>query len=209
MSILRIIFKLFKVVVYLAIFSTLVFLFYHSYGVYSSSKVQAKEKTDAIIVLGAAQFNGQPSPVFQSRLDHALELYEENISKTIITVGGKQKGDKFTEAEAGKIYLSQYIINDDIFSIEDGKDTLESFELIRKKYPDLNKVTLVSDPAHLWRSKLMAEDLNFEVFLSSTTEGPGSRLTTDYFIREFVASMRYNFMHNFPSQWALLKSILV
>ncbi len=209
MSILRIIFKLFKVVVYLAIFSTLVFLFYHSYGVYSSSKVQSKEKTDAIIVLGAAQFNGQPSPVFQSRLDHALELYEENISKTIITVGGKQKGDKFTEAEAGKIYLSQYIINDDIFSIEDGKDTLESFELIRKKYPDLNKVTLVSDPAHLWRSKLMAEDLNFEVFLSSTTEGPGSRLTTDYFIREFVASMRYNFMHNFPSQWALLKSILV
>ncbi|MFM1826615.1 MAG: hypothetical protein RLZZ37_1250 [Actinomycetota bacterium] len=209
MLILRIIFKLLKVVVYLAIFSTLLFLFYHSYGVYSSSKVQAKEKTDAIIVLGAAQFNGQPSPVFQSRLDHALELYEENISKTIITVGGKQKGDKFTEAEAGKIYLSQYIINDDIFSIEDGKDTLESFELIRKKYPDLTKVTLVSDPAHLWRSKLMAEDLDFEVFLSGTTEGPGSRLTTDYFIREFVASMRYNFMHNFPSQWALLKSILV
>lgn len=191
MSILRIIFKLFKVVVYLSIFSTLVFLFYHSYGVYSSSKVQSKEKTDAIIVLGAAQFNGQPSPVFQSRLDHALELYEENISKTIITVGGKQKGDKFTEAEAGKIYLSQYIINDDILSIEDGKDTLESFELIRKKYPDLNKVTLVSDPAHLWRSKLIAEDLDFEVFLSSTTKGAGSQMTLKYLIREVSSVIKY------------------
>jgi len=198
-----------KVFLYFAIFSILIFLFYHSYGVYSSSKIHSNEKTDAIIVLGAAQFNGQPSPVFQSRLDHAMELYKENISNKIITVGGKQKGDKFTEAEAGKNYISQFISKDNVFSIEDGKDTLESFELIRKKYPDLNKVTLVSDPAHLWRSKLMAEDLNFEVFLSSTTQGPGSKLTTDYFIREFVASMRYNFMHNFPSQWDLLKSILV
>ena len=202
-------FKLFKIIIYLAIFVSLLFLFYHSYGVYSSSKVHSVEKTDAIIVLGAAQFNGQPSPVFQSRLDHAVELYNKKISSTIITVGGKQKGDKFTEAEAGKKYLSQFISKENILSIKDGKDTLESFELIREKYPDLNKVTLVSDPAHLWRSKLMAEDLDFEVFLSSTTNGPGSKLTTDYFIREFVASMRYNFMHNFPSQWDLLKSILV
>ena len=209
MFILKLTFKLVKVLIYLAIFSALFFFFYHSYGVYSSSKVQSVEKTDAIIVLGAAQFNGEPSPVFKSRLDHALELFNDNVSKTIITVRGKQKGDKFTEAEAGKNYLAQFIPKENIYSIKDGKDTLESFQLIREKYPDLNKVTLVSDPAHLWRSKLMAEDLNFEVFLSSTTQGPGSKLTTDYFIREFVASMRYNFMHNFPSQWDLLKSILV
>ena len=209
MLIIKLTFKLVKVLIYLVIFGALLFFFYHAYGVYSSSKVHSLEKSDAIIVLGAAQFNGQPSPVFQSRLDHARELFENNISKKIITVGGKQKGDKFTEAEAGKKYLSQFIAKDKIVSIKDGKDTLESFELIRQKYPDLNKVTLVSDPAHLWRSKLMAEDLNFEVFLSSTTKGPGSKLTTDYFIREFVASMRYNFMHNFPSQWDLLKSILV
>ena len=209
MFILKLTFKLVKALIYLTIFSALLFFFYHSYGVYSSSKVKSVEKTDAIIVLGAAQFNGEPSPVFKSRLDHALELFNDNVSKTIITVGGKQKGDKFTEAEAGKNYLAQFIPKENIYSIKDGKDTLESFQLIREKYPDLNKVTLVSDPAHLWRSKLMAEDLNFEVFLSSTTQGPGSKLTTDYFIREFVASMRYNFMHNFPSQWDLLKSILV
>lgn len=209
MFLLKFTFKLVKILIYLAIFISLFFLFYHSYGVYSSSKVHSVEKTDAIIVLGAAQFNGQPSPVFQSRLDHAVELFNEKISNTIITVGGKQKGDKFTEAESGKKYLSQFIAKENILSIKDGKDTLESFELIREKYPDLNKVTLVSDPAHLWRSKLMAEDLNFEVFLSSTSQGPGSKLTTEYFIREFVASMRYNFMHNFPSQWDLLKSILV
>ena len=209
MLLIKLTFKLFEIIIYLAIFVSLLFLFYHSYGVYSSSKVHSVEKTDAIIVLGAAQFNGEPSPVFQSRLDHAVELYNKKISSTIITVGGKQKGDKFTEAEAGKKYLSQFILKENILSIKDGKDTLESFELIREKYPDLNKVTLVSDPAHLWRSKLMAEDLDFEVFLSSTTNGPGSKLTTDYFIREFVASMRYNFMHNFPSQWDLLKSILV
>ena len=209
MFILKLTFKLVKVLIYLTIFSALLFFFYHSYGVYSSSKVQSVDKTDAIIVLGAAQFNGEPSPVFKSRLDHALELFNNNVSKTIITVGGKQKGDKFTEAEAGKNYLAQFISKENIYSIKDGTDTLESFELIREKYPNLKKVTLVSDPAHLWRSKLMAEDLNFKVFLSSTTQGPGSKLTTDYFIREFVASMRYNFMHNFPSQWDLLKSILV
>lgn len=177
--------------IYVSIFISLLFLFYHSYGVYSSSKVHSSEKTDAIIVLGAAQFNGEPSPVFKSRLDHALELYEENISGTIITVGGKQKGDKFTEAEAGKNYLSKFIGKENIFSINDGKDTLESFELIREKYPDLNRVTLVSDPAHLWRSKLMAEDLNFEVFLSSTTQGPGSILTLKYLIREVISIIKY------------------
>jgi vancomycin permeability regulator SanA len=189
--ILKLTFKFVKFLIYLIIFSALLFFFYHSYGVYSSSKVQSVDKTDAIIVLGAAQFNGEPSPVFKSRLDHALELFNNNVSKTIITVGGKQKGDKFTEAEAGKNYLAQFIPKENIYSIKDGKDTLESFQLIREKYPDLNKVTLVSDPAHLWRSKLMAEDLNFEVFLSSTTQGPGSKLTIKYLIREFISITKY------------------
>lgn len=209
MFLIKTVFRILKIFIFIFIFASLTFLFYHAYGVYSSSKIHSKQKTDAIIVLGAAQFNGQPSPVFQARLDHARELYEEKISNKIITVGGKQEGDNFTEAEAGKTYLSQFIKKNKIIAIKDGKDTLESFELIREKYPDLAKVTLVSDPAHLWRSKLMAEDLDFEVYLSSTTNGPGSKLTSEYFIREFAASMRYNFMHNFPSQWVLLKSLLV
>ncbi len=191
MFLIKTVFRIIKVSIFIAIFVSLTFLFYHAYGVYSSSKIHSKQKTDAIIVLGAAQFNGQPSPVFQARLDHARELYEEKISNKIITVGGKQKGDKYTEAESGKTYLTQFIEKDKILAIKDGKDTLESFELIRKKYPDLNKVTLVSDPAHLWRSNIIAKDLGFEPYLSSTLTGPGSLLTTKYLIRELISTINY------------------
>ena len=204
----KLFFRLFKVIIYIFLFISILFMFYHANGVYSSAQKQDLSKSDAIIVLGAAQFNGTPSPVFQARLDHSIELYEKSIAPIIITVGGKQEGDKFTEAQAGKNYLKNKIKSSKIKAITDGKDTLESFELIRKKYPELVKVTLVSDPAHLWRSKLMANDLNFQVQLSGTTQGPGSKLTREYFIREYVASMRYQFMHYFPSQWQLLKSLL-
>jgi vancomycin permeability regulator SanA len=182
---------------------------YNAYGVWNSSKLDQRDKSDAIIVLGAAQFDGKPSPVFSNRLDHALELYKEDVSPLIITVGGKQQGDRFTEAEAGFNYLNESIKKQNLKAITDGKDTLESFELIRNEFPDLKTVTLVSDPAHLWRSHLMAQNLGFQTQVSGTNSGPGSELSNSYFVREVASTLRYEFKRHFSSQWSLLRSIVL
>ncbi len=61
--------------------------------------------SDTLVVLGASQYNGRPSAVFAARLDHALELYRQGVAPNVITIGGKQPGDRYTEAEAGAAYL--------------------------------------------------------------------------------------------------------
>ena len=146
-GIIRLFFKLIRWVITIIFIGVIVFVGYNAYGVWTSSKLDQRDKSDAIIVLGAAQFDGDPSPVFSNRLDHALELYKEEVSPLIITVGGKQQGDRFTEAEAGFTYLNKSIKKKNLKAINDGKDTLESFELIRNELPDLKIITIVSDPA--------------------------------------------------------------
>ena len=74
--------------------------------VIADGNVDDRRATDAIVVLGAAQYNGKPSPVFRSRLDHARVLYRQSVAPRIVTVGGKQPGDRFTEASAGLRYLN-------------------------------------------------------------------------------------------------------
>jgi hypothetical protein len=124
-------------------------------------------------------------------------------------VGGKQQGDRFTEAEAGFNYLNESIKKQNLKAITDGKDTLESFELIRNEFPDLKTVTLVSDPAHLWRSHLMAQNLGFQTQVSGTNSGPGSELSNSYFVREVASTLRYELKRHFSSQWSLLRSIVL
>jgi vancomycin permeability regulator SanA len=205
----KLLFKLIRWVITIAFIGAIVFVGYNAYGVWNSSKLDQRDKSDAIIVLGAAQFDGKPSPVFSNRLDHALELYKEDVSPLIITVGGKQKGDRFTEAESGFNYLNESIKKQNLKAITDGKDTLESFELIRNEFPDLKTVTLVSDPAHLWRSHLMAQNLGFQTQVSGTNSGPGSELSNSYFVREVASTLRYEFKRHFSSQWSLLRSIVL
>ncbi len=105
----KLLFKIIRWVITIVFIGAIVFVGYNAYGVWNSSKLDQRDKSDAIIVLGAAQFDGKPSPVFSNRLDHALELYKEDVSPLIITVGGKQQGDRFTEAEAGFNYLNKTI----------------------------------------------------------------------------------------------------
>jgi vancomycin permeability regulator SanA len=208
-KVIKLVYKLIKWSIAIVVIGLLVFVGYNAYGVWSSAKLDQRDNSDAIIVLGAAQFDGDPSPVFSNRLDHALELYRDKVSPLVITVGGKQDGDRFTEAEAGFNYLNKSIKKKNLKAITDGKDTLQSFELIRKEFPDLKTVTLVSDPAHLWRSHLMAQNLGFETKMSGTNEGPGSQLSNAYFVREVASTLRYEFKRHFSSQWSLLRSILI
>ena len=120
---------------------------------------------DAIVVLGAAQYNGRPSPVLQARLDHALYLYSEELATRLIVTGGKREGDRFAEAEAAEMYLEgEGVPSEAILAEDEGTTTLESLEEVRAMSVDngIDSVLLVSDPMHSERIKTMAEDLGFD-----------------------------------------------
>ena len=73
--------------------------------VWSQSRIDENQSADAIVVLGAAQYDGEPSPIFEARLKQAAYLYGEGFSPVVIVTGGKRSGDRFTESEAGEMYL--------------------------------------------------------------------------------------------------------
>ena len=83
------------------------------YQVWRAARQDGARESQAIIVLGAAQYNGKPSPVFKARLDHAADLYEHGIAPMIVVTGGKIPGDEFTEAGVGADYLHTLGIPDD------------------------------------------------------------------------------------------------
>jgi vancomycin permeability regulator SanA len=136
------------------------------YQIWHQSHQDQIHSADAIVVLGAAQYDGDPSPVFQARLDHAAFLYHEDLADTVIVTGGKQEGDRFTEAEAGRSYLIDEgdVPIEAILSEEDGTTTLESLEGVRDiaANADIDSILLVSDPMHNERVKRMSDDLGFE-----------------------------------------------
>ena len=76
-----------------------------AFTIWRQSHRDELHRADAIVVLGAAQYNGVPSPVFKARLDHARFLYNNGYSHTVIVTGGKEPGDNFTEAQAARKYL--------------------------------------------------------------------------------------------------------
>jgi len=133
--------------------------------IWQQSRQDEVKGADAIVVLGAAQYDGRPSPIFQARLDQAAYLYGEDLSDNIIVTGGKAPGDRFTESEAGARYLVEQGIPEDVLLAEDeGRTTLQSLENVRAIAAEtgLNSVLLVSDPMHSERIKRIAADLGFD-----------------------------------------------
>ncbi|MDQ3941182.1 MAG: YdcF family protein [Actinomycetota bacterium] len=136
-----------------------------AFQIWEQSRDDEPRPADAIVVLGAAQYDGEPSPVLKARLDQAAYLYSEELSSVVIVTGGKQQGDRFTEAEVAHHYLEeQGIPSDDILEEEEGTTTLESLRRVRSiaEERDLDTALLVSDPMHSERIKRMALDLGFE-----------------------------------------------
>lgn len=154
-----------------------------AWRIWDRSHTDETRPADAIVVLGAAQYNGRPSPVFQARLDHAAYLYGEGLSPTIIVTGGKRPGDSFSEAEAGHSYLEdQGVPEGAILEETQGRTTLESMEAVKRiaEDEDITTVLLVSDPLHSERIERIADDLGFEetyTSWASYTQLERSRLT--------------------------------
>ena len=133
---------------------------------------------DAIVVLGVAQYDGRPSPQLQARLDHALALLLEGASPLVITTGGNQPGDRFTEAEASANYLIQELGIDyqatEILQENSGSTTRESLIGVRDimQSRGLHSVLIVTDPYHSLRSRLIAQDLGLVAYVSPTRTSP-------------------------------------
>lgn len=130
---------------------------------------------DAIVVLGAAQYDGRPSPQLAARLDHAADLHTLGIAPIIVVTGGNQPGDRFTEAEASADYLVDRGVSPDAIIAEDqGRTTWESLsgvaELLDQR--GLDRVILVTDPYHSLRSRLIAEDAGLTAYVSPTRSSP-------------------------------------
>jgi uncharacterized SAM-binding protein YcdF (DUF218 family) len=134
------------------------------FRIWEQSHHDENRSADAIVVLGAAQYDGRPSPVFRARLNHGAYLYREGFSDMIIVTGGKQAGDRFTEAKAGMDYLvSVGIPADDILTEDDGATTLESLRQVKRiaRPAGVRSLLLVSDPLHSERLKRISHDLGF------------------------------------------------
>ncbi|WP_206330630.1 YdcF family protein [Modestobacter sp. KNN46-3] len=161
------------------------------------ARQDARPASDAIVVLGSAQYNGVPSSIFEARLEHARELYEEGVAPVVVTVGGKATGDTFTEAEAGRDYLAQNgVPADALLVVPEGVDTLESVRAVAAEFADRdwNSAVLVSDPWHAMRAERMAEDAGLDAASSPTRQGPAVQTRTTqlrYILRETAAYLLY------------------
>ena len=143
--------------------------------VWRAARRDSARPSDAIVVLGAAQYDGRPSPVLAARLDHALELYEAGIAPIIVVTGGKQEGDRFTEATAAANYLHDRGVPDDAILREtQGRSSWQSLSASARFLDErgLDKVVLVSDPYHSARIDAIASDLGLDAVTSPTQTSP-------------------------------------
>jgi vancomycin permeability regulator SanA len=154
------------------------------------------ERLDAIVVLGAAQYDGEPSPVFAGRLDHAALLFSQARADRVLVLGGSQPGDRFTEAEAGASYLVDHGVPEgSVVLVPTGHTTLESLRAAARVMhrSDLSSAFLVSDPWHNARVERMAEDLGIEGHASATWHSAAVSQETRLggYVRETFAYLYY------------------
>ncbi|MGY1707785.1 YdcF family protein [Geodermatophilus sp. SYSU D00697] len=166
-------------------------------AIWWTARQDARPESDAIVVLGSAQYNGVPSSIFEARLEHALQLYEDGVAPVIVTVGGKAAGDQFTEAEAGADYLAGSGVPDDaLLPVQEGVDTLESMRAVGAAFTERgwSSAVLVTDPWHALRAERMAQDAGIAAESSPTRQGPAVQTRTTqfrYILRETAAYLLY------------------
>jgi uncharacterized SAM-binding protein YcdF (DUF218 family) len=143
--------------------------------VWRAARADDARPSDAIVVLGAAQYDGTPSPAFAARLDHARDLYEDRVAPLIVVTGGKQPGDRFTEAAVGADYLIERGVPDAAILRETtSRNSWESLQASsRFLFPrGVERIVLVSDPFHSLRIRLTAEEIGFDAVTSPTRTSP-------------------------------------
>ena len=137
-----------------------------------------RRPADAIVVLGAAQFDGTPSAVFEARLDHAVALYLEGVARYLVVTGGKQPGDRTTEAATARAWaIARGVPADRILFEATGRTTYESLTGVSALFLEhgLKSAVFVSDRTHMLRVLRMADDMGIVAWGSPTTTSPTDR----------------------------------
>jgi uncharacterized SAM-binding protein YcdF (DUF218 family) len=164
-----------------------------------------RRRVDAIVVLGAAQYNGRPSPVFAARLDHAVSLWNTGIGPVLIVTGGKIPGDRTTEAAVAQQFALEHgVPAASILGEFEGRNTLSSLRAVAAlmKAHGLRSAVFVSDPTHMLRVLRIATDLGIEAYGSPTLGSPiqqDSALTVRAIAHELGALAVYFLAGSGPS----------
>ncbi len=155
------------------------------------SDLDEAQPADVILVLGAAEYRGRPSPILEARLNHALFLYRQGLAQRILTTGGKGKDPQFTEGEVGRAYLSRRGIPSEAIIVEsEGETTVHSTiaaaEIMQRM--NLHSCIVVSDGYHIYRVKKMLQFQGINVYGSPrpTEPHPGWRQEWVY-LRQAIA----------------------
>jgi uncharacterized SAM-binding protein YcdF (DUF218 family) len=139
--------------------------------VFATGRSDQARPVDAIVVMGAAQYDGRPSPQLAARLDHVVTLYRAGFAPVVVVTGGKQPADRFTEAEASRDYLVERGVPSDAILLEsEGRTTYQSLEGVADllEARGLVRVLVVTDPFHSLRSRMIAEDVGLLAYVSPT-----------------------------------------
>ena len=170
-----------------------------AFRVWQVARVDDRRTVDAVVVLGAAQYDGEPSSIFSWRLRHAQALYEDGLTPLIVTTGGMAAGDSYTEAEAGRDFLVERgVPAEAILAVGEGSDTLGSLRAVAAAGADWGDVLLVSDPWHSLRARTMARDAGLDAWTSPTRSGPVVQTRETqfrYILRETAALLFYRLTH--------------
>ena len=188
------IFKLIRRVISFILLLIIVIPLYVAGSIWYTAKNTTAEKSDVILVMGAAQFDGRPSEVLLARLNHAKSIFKAGLAPRIYTVGGGAPGDRTTEAAASKAWLIDNGVNKtNVLAIAKGRDTLSSTkayveQMIKAKF---SSVVIVTDPYHCYRAIKMAKDRGIKATCSEVESGPAANSGIKYLARETGAYLAY------------------
>ena len=150
-------------------------LAYAAYRINAQGDVDEQRPADAIVVLGAAQFNGTPGGVFEARLQHAVDLYKQHVASVLVVTGGKLPADRTTEAATARRWaIAHGVPAEAILGENEGRNTLESMENVAALFREhgLRTAVFVSDRTHMLRVLRMASDQGIVGFGSPTATSP-------------------------------------
>jgi uncharacterized SAM-binding protein YcdF (DUF218 family) len=165
-------------VVLLGLATTVAVGAYAAYRIWEQAGRDERRPADVIVVMGAAQYDGRPSPLFAARLDHAIDLFHEGVAPRLIVTGGKREGDRTTEAASAREYAVRHDVPEDAILAEDtSRTTLQSIRGVAGLMAEngLRTAVFVSDPTHMLRVLRMAADVGLEAYGSPTRTSPLER----------------------------------
>jgi uncharacterized SAM-binding protein YcdF (DUF218 family) len=159
--------------------------------VWLASRRDEARPVQAIVVLGAAQYDGRPSPDLRARLDHVVLLWQRHLAQVVVVTGGRLPGDRFTEATASANYLEARGVPDaSILREVEGRSSWESLEASARflQQRGITNIVLVSDPFHSERLLAMSDELGLHGHTSPTRTSPIRGVAVlPYFAKETIA----------------------